>query len=323
MKFFEVFRAGKYPQGEFTEADVKAIAANYDPKFCEAPITIDHSGKGPAFGWVEAVKAEGVKLMVAFRDVAEGLKESVDAGAYKKVSVEFFRNVEGRKPYLKAVSFLGAATPQVKGLEPITFKDGETDVIEFEVPLDADPGQPATAEPAPGAPPADPADPAAPTADAVEVARLSAQVTDLEGRVATFAQVDADRQKAEEELGRLRIQMQRMFFEQFLNEQIAYGNVVPAQKDICMKLLEALGNVAAFADGGEQPVDVFKTLLKGLPKQVEFGEVARRDAAGAAPDLSDPRAIADKAVEFKDAEEKAGRVISFTAAVTHVMKVNP
>lgn len=58
-------------------------------------------------------------------------KAAINEGKYKKVSVEIYRNLEGKGAYLKAVSFLGAATPQVKGLEPIKFMESESDVYEF------------------------------------------------------------------------------------------------------------------------------------------------------------------------------------------------
>ena len=48
MKFYEVFKAGTYPQGKFTKKEIAQIAKNYDPQFCEAPITIDHQQSGPA-----------------------------------------------------------------------------------------------------------------------------------------------------------------------------------------------------------------------------------------------------------------------------------
>lgn len=131
MKYFEVFKAGVYPQGKFTKKQIAEIASNYDPKFCEAPITIDHQQSGPAYGWVEDVKAENDKLKVCFKDVPEEFEKEVNAGKYKKVSVELYRNLEGKGAYLKAVSFLGAAIPQVKGLEPIKFMESEADTFEF------------------------------------------------------------------------------------------------------------------------------------------------------------------------------------------------
>ena len=138
MKFFEVFKTGTYPQGKFSKKDLEQIASNYDPKFCEAPVTIDHVQSGPAYGWIDNVKAENDKLKVSFKDVPEEFEKEVNAGKYKKVSVELYKNLEGRGHYLKAVSFLGAAAPQVKGLEPIKFMDAEADFYEFEADINAD-----------------------------------------------------------------------------------------------------------------------------------------------------------------------------------------
>ena len=50
-----------------------------------------------------------------------------------KISVEIYRELDGKKPYLKAVSFLGAAIPQVKGMDNVEFKEAESDVYVFEV----------------------------------------------------------------------------------------------------------------------------------------------------------------------------------------------
>ena len=77
MKFFEVFRAGVYPQGTYTKKEIKQIADNYNPEFCEAPVTIDHQQVGPAYGWVENVKADGEKLKVSFKDMPEEMKNEL------------------------------------------------------------------------------------------------------------------------------------------------------------------------------------------------------------------------------------------------------
>ena len=138
MKYYDVFKAGVYPQGKFTKKEIEQIAKNYDPKFCEAPITIDHQQSGPAYGWVDDVKADGDKLQVAFKDVPQEFEKDVNDGKYKKVSVELYRNLEGKGAYLKAVSFLGAAIPQVKGLEAIKFMESEADTYEYESDDDSD-----------------------------------------------------------------------------------------------------------------------------------------------------------------------------------------
>ena len=80
MKFYEVFKAGTYPQGKFSKKEIEQIAKNYDPKFCEAPITLDHHQSGPAYGWVDTVKAENDKLKVSFKDIPEEFEKAVNSG---------------------------------------------------------------------------------------------------------------------------------------------------------------------------------------------------------------------------------------------------
>ena len=77
MKFFEVFKAGTYPQGIFSIKDVEALAKNYDPMFCEAPITLDHEQKGPAYGWVSELIAENGILKALFIEVSDELKDLI------------------------------------------------------------------------------------------------------------------------------------------------------------------------------------------------------------------------------------------------------
>ena len=42
--------------------------------FCEAPITLDHEQKGPAYGWVDKLKEENGMLKASFKDLSEDLK---------------------------------------------------------------------------------------------------------------------------------------------------------------------------------------------------------------------------------------------------------
>ncbi len=163
MKFFEVFKAGNYPQGVFSDNDLQALADNYDPKFCEAPITLDHEQKGPAFGWVSGLKTENSKLKAVFRDISPDLKDYVQSGKYKKISIEIYRELEGKNPYLKAVSFLGAAVPQVKGMEPVEFKEDESDVYIFELDMN-------TPE----------------TSFKTEIGKLSQKISEIENQIINF-----------------------------------------------------------------------------------------------------------------------------------------
>lgn len=285
MKFFEIFKAGNYPQGAFTEADIKSLVTNYDPSFCEAPLTLDHIQSGPAYGWVSALKDDNGSLKASFRDITEGLKDYVQSGQYKKISVEIYKELEGRKPYLKAVSFLGAAIPQVKGMEPVQFKELPSEVFIFERSEKEDNNNDS------------------------EISKLEKQIDDLKNQVQSFSeqgknlseientqklddlkktvgelsqkmnhfkQYELEKQKAEEELKTLKLQIRKNAFETFLDEYVNKGNLTQAQKEQSLKLYTSLDTLTCFGEE-TSPIDNFKELIKSLPKQVVFEEVATKD----------------------------------------------
>lgn len=279
MKFFEVFKAGNYPQGNFSVKDVEILASNYDANFSEAPITLDHEQKGPAYGWVSGLKSENGKLKASFRDVTDELKEYVQSGKYKKISVEIYKELEGRKPYLKAVSFLGAAIPQIKGMEPVEFKEGETETYIFEIKSSETKNE------------------------NKELLELQRQITEVEDKIKLFANktetseiVSYLQGKIEElsgqvskisnnlalkddielELKKFRQETKQAEFELFLDQQLSLGKLTPSQKDISIKILMTLDNIATFTEG-ENLVGDFRAFLKSLPKQIEFDEIVTKD----------------------------------------------
>lgn len=321
MKFFDVFKAGNYPQGVFSTDDVEALAKNYDPKFCEAPITLDHEQRGPAYGWVSELKAENGRLKASFRDVTDELKEFVQSGKYKKISVEIYKELEGKRPYLKAVSFLGAGIPQVKGMEPVRFKEGETQIYIFEL-----------EEPARTQKPEVKTEPKPEFETLQEIIRLQNQISEIQDRVAHMidkpekddslivahqekvvnlsAQIkkleesETKRQKTEQELSELKQKLRNDEFEEFLNEQIDEGRINAAHKEPGLKILTALDNVKQFADcsqrlqGGLGPtgtpfnasnqadesdyVEKFKEFVAELPKREMSRDFATKDKRSSA-----------------------------------------
>jgi len=132
----EVFRAGDYgPKGKYTPEEIQQVADDYDPAWHEAPVTLDHRQDGPAFGWVADLRCAGDVLIARLKDLHESLREWVHNGAYKKRSIELYRSfARTGRPYLRAVSFLGACPPEVKGLADPIFRedDGEKVVVEFD-----------------------------------------------------------------------------------------------------------------------------------------------------------------------------------------------
>lgn len=119
-KWFEVFRSGDYPQGSFTVEDLKQIALNYDPDFCEAPVWIGHPGtdiEPMAFGWVFKCRVNGDKLEVQFSSLDETLIELIEKQRFKRCSVELWKFQEKQGWYLYAIGLTNR--PQVKGLVPL------------------------------------------------------------------------------------------------------------------------------------------------------------------------------------------------------------
>ncbi len=296
MKYFEVFKAGNYPQGKFTQAEVQELAKNYDPSFCEAPITLDHEQKGPAYGWVDKLKEENGKLKATFKDLSDDLKEFVNKGKYKKISVEIYRELEGKKPYLKAVSFLGASIPQVKGMQAVEFKEGESDVYIFEAEGEED-------------------------NDAEEIENLKSTIADLKGQVAKFKEdakknteikslkeqvkdltielakfkdEAAGKDELAKELKEIKENLRTKDFNEFIEQHISQGILTPANKDAVFSILCDLDNIKKF-DATSDSIDTFKSFISALPKQVEFDEIAKKKATKKE----------DEALKYADADEES------------------
>lgn len=269
MKYFEVFKAGNYPQGKFTQAEVQELAKNYDPSFCEAPITLDHEQKGPAYGWVDKLKEENGKLKATFKDLSDDLKEFVNKGKYKKISVEIYRELEGKKPYLKAVSFLGASIPQVKGMQAVEFKEGESDVYIFEAEVEE-------------------------SDDAQEIENLKSTITDLKGQIAKFKDEAAGKDELAKELKEIKENLRTKDFNEFIEQHISQGILTPANKDAVFSILCDLDNIKKF-DATSDSIDTFKSFISALPKQVEFDEIAKKKATKKE----------DEALKYADADEES------------------
>ena len=107
----------------------------------------------------------------------------------------------------------------------------------------------------------------------------------------------------------------------------AAGKLLPAQSAVAVATLDHLAAQEAPVEFGEgeakKPlVAAFREFLSALPAQVEFSETATKDKAAAtgAVDVTDAAAISKAAVEFQEAEAAAGREVSISAAVQHVVQ---
>jgi Chromosome segregation ATPases len=142
MQWIELFAVGTHTDSSgkihtFTEADLERMVTTHDPAVHEVPLVLGHpKTDAPAWGWVQALKAEGGKLLASFRDVPELVREAVAKGRYKKRSISLYP--DGR---LRHVGLLGAAVPAVQGLKDIVdFSGDEAEgVLEFTENLEDDP----------------------------------------------------------------------------------------------------------------------------------------------------------------------------------------
>jgi hypothetical protein len=278
----EVFRAGSYPQGDVSEADLDDIVATYDPALHEAPVTLDHATSGPALGWVASLSRVGDRLVARLRDVSGKLKELVGSGAYRKRSAEIYLDFAGTgRKYLRAVTFLGAGVPEVKGLAEVRFD--ERNGAWAEVPCDLKPGvaalirrklsgllrlidsqqEPKAASPKPAA----------------EASFSEEAVREREERARAEVRAELAAAKAELE-GRLRAHDVAVFVERLTAE----GRLLPCwSEDVAAftLYLEGAGRAeesASFAEGRlKTPAAWFREWLTNLPRLVEFGEAAREN----------------------------------------------
>jgi hypothetical protein len=126
MQELLIFKAGKYPQGDWPKERVKKLVDAYDPeKFYDAPLVIGHRWYGTddsyqdAHGWVQSLRMDGMgKVYAVVTDVSADLKKKVAEKKLKYMSVEIYENDkvdENQPPYLRAIALLGRDTPAVAG----------------------------------------------------------------------------------------------------------------------------------------------------------------------------------------------------------------
>ena len=141
-------------------------------------------------------------------------------------------------------------------------------------------------------------------------AALAAREAEFSEREARIAAAERDQRKAQ--------------IAASVEALVSEGRVLPAQREGLVAFMDALPaeSVVEFGEGEtatkQAGRDYFLGFLRSLPKAVEFGERAARDPSG---DVAGASAddIARRAVEFQEAEAKAGRRVSTSEAVTAVI----
>lgn len=298
----------------FSESDLAACAAAYDPAKHEAPLVVGHpKHDAPAYGWVKHLAfAEGA-LDAAPDQVDAAFAEMVDAGRFKKISASFYSPDSPQNPvpgvyYLRHVGFLGAQPPAVKGLRAPEFADNEEGVIEF-----ADWGDMQNAslwrglrEWIIGKFGMEEADKVVPNYSVASLEEEARKELPAEPALASPAYAETVPPNQETNLVKpeqaAALEAENAQLKQRLNESDARdkaaktaerhaghaafaetlvlgGRLLPAQKDVAVATLDFMADqetVIEFGEGDNKKplVDAFKAFLESLPKQIEFSEVA-------------------------------------------------
>ena len=323
-KHIQIFRPGKHTAMSgaalsFSESDLAATAAAYDPAKHEAPIVCGHpQHDAPAYGWVGKLAFADGALEAAPTQIDAAFAELVAKGSYKKISASFYAPDSPSNPvpgvyYLRHVGFLGAMPPGVKGLRNPSFAEAEHGIVEFADYedavnagvlrglrdwiigkfglADADQAIPgyavATLEDAARQSDPDETDsPAVPNPSFIE--KGSDQVTPeqkaaLEAENASLKQqlaAAAERDKA------AHLAAKHTANVAFAEGLVVAGKMLPSQKEAAVATLDYIDSAEKIMEFGEgdakQPLgDAFKAMLQATAKQVEFAEVSQADTAKA------------------------------------------
>lgn len=342
----------------FSESDLAASAQAYDPAKHEAPLVVGHpKHDAPAYGWVKSMSFADGGLEAQPDQVDAAFAEMVGAGRFKKISASFYSPDSPSNPvpgvyYLRHVGFLGAQPPAVKGLRAPEFADNEEGIVEFAdwsdmqnaglwrslrewiisrfgldeadkvisgyavSSLEADAQQDASDDSQPVPAFTEPVNPPKEIQVTPEqAAALEAENAQMKTRLAEFAASDKQAKTAA-------IHTENAAFSEALVQD---GKLLPVNKDVAIAILDHFAGQDAPVEFGEgdakQPmVFAFKAFLQAQPKLVAFGEHAKGEIDQV--DMEDATAIHSKAVEFMEAESKAGRDINIAQAVAHVTQTN-
>ena len=334
-RHFPIFKTGIHRDSEgrertWTGADLDHIVASYDPALHEAPVVIGHPRENaPAYGWVKGLSREG-GILFADADLVPEFDEMVRKGLFKKRSISLYEDGT-----LRHIGFLGAVPPAIKGLPDIRFGEGEATTIEIITP-DRDSKneqggrtmkfvewirqlagkEGVTLEDFPGE-------------RQVEVkVKVEEERKRLEREFAEAGKAREDNLRArEEKMAAREREARKAGITAFCEALAKEGKLTPAMMKVGMGMTNFLESIAAIetpiefgeADGKSKqtPLEFMQAFLKGLPKAIEFGEVATPD--------KDPGGGGDK--------EKRDRLIgtymeqhpgaAYREAVLSVSKDNP
>lgn len=276
-KLLEIFRPGTFVCVEgatitFSDADVAATVAAYNPEKHKAPLVIGHpTMDDPAYGFAASLSLSSSNVVLAQpENVDPAFADAVNNERYNSISTSFWSPTNPRNPvpgvwYPRHIGFLGAVPPAVPGLKQPSFADaGDADFITINF---ADSQQETTMTDK-------------------EKAALEAQEKKLRDDQASFADQQTEQRKQadalaarEKALKEKEDKAREAEINSFAEGLISKGQLLPVEKAAIVGLLTALPAEVSvsFADGDGKTVnqvggEVLRDFLTKLPPRVNFAE---------------------------------------------------
>ncbi len=315
--WIEIFKAGRHPgtgalaQQDFSTADLDQMIANFDPAQ-PVPHVITHKELySPfAYGQVVELRREGEGLWARSERINPQFAALVAAGSLYNRSVRIYQTDRGYE--LGHVAWLGAEPPAVSGLAPVEFsaRIAFADYTIRPFGLDTGTGEKPMGEF---------------TKEQLEAAKTEA-AAEATAKAATDFTVRENALKAE--LLAERRAIARGEWTAKVQTALAGGHLTPAQAegvvDFALALPEAVLEYSK-GDGKETvkaaPRQWFADFIAKLPKQVALASDANKGGTTDGSWKDDPVQIADRATEYRSAQQAKGIDVSYATAVAHVMEI--
>ena len=283
MKLCQIFSAGKHTDSkgntkEWTTDDLDKIVYQFENVHKNAPICVGHpQTNSPAYGWLDKVKRIGNGLYCTFKDVQDEFKTAVNKGLFKNRSISLDKDLN-----IRHLAFLGGQAPAIKGLEQFCFESQENDtVVEFsdyeDISIEDEIQKKERNE-------------------KLETEELKEQLKAKDEEIAKLKR-EADEQKQAQKIKE---------FEDFAENAIANGNILPKHKESIVNILTACDTAGTFnfADEEKLGVEVVKDFISEL-KMMNFQDIATNNDAKDKQDFSDAKSYATEIQKI--VKEKAVR----------------
>jgi hypothetical protein len=339
-KWIEIFRAGDYGgKGDWPANRVRQVAENFAAGIWKPVLTppqaqIGHRDDVPALGQVSALKEENGVLFAQFEKVHPALEQLVKDGRFPNRSAGMYVDPEGRGPMLRHVAFLGSMPPEIKGLQPIHFSDGEFVAIDFKEEETVDPNEIKKtvgegikawfAEHFGGEP--DPARAAATFTEEQVEEKVTAATSPLIASITQLRKDFDDEKTASVTRAREAASVSgKQRVANFVEKMKAANRWIPAFDEmgipIVLETLASNGAAVKFGEAGKEvdtPVEKLMTnFIESLGAIVPKGALV--DDSKQFADAGGPHAVALKAREYADGEKAKGNIVSVADAVDHVL----